>query len=297
MLVSVIFIVRRVLQFEIDFGFDAAVWLGLFFTALGIALGIVFTAYFFWWLLRELSGIALDSGFVVKVYCLSNLYKYIPGGIMYVVGRNRLSLEIDELSHSKVLGATLLEGVFTALMAVAFAVLFSYEYFAYFLQEVSQIVWLVLGIGLVVGLAVLIVLREPVARSLQEFAEGASGFSLRMLFWLLVRSLFVVVIMGGGFTVALMLLGQPVSASQFLLISSMYLLAWLAGFLTPGTSGGMGVREAAIIIIMGSFVDAGLLVSAAIVHRILNIAGDLMAYLIQFPLRYIIARALPLRST
>jgi hypothetical protein len=53
-----------------------------------------------------------------------------------------------------------------------------------------------------------------------------------------------------------------------------YVVAWLAGLLTPGSPAGMGVREIALLALLGSrFAEADLLM-AVVVSRGITLAGD-----------------------
>jgi hypothetical protein len=55
-------------------------------------------------------------------------------------------------------------------------------------------------------------------------------------------------------------------------------LAWIAGFVTPGSSAGFGVREAVLIVVLQSSLDreAGVLVALAL--RLVTLAGDLLFF-------------------
>jgi len=56
------------------------------------------------------------------------------------------------------------------------------------------------------------------------------------------------------------------------------LLAWLAGFLTPGAPSGAGVREIIMHVFLGNMVSIELLLMAMVIHRVVAAAGDVAAY-------------------
>jgi len=283
MLVSVIFIARRILQTDIEFSFYVAEipWLVLISAFIGS--NTVISAFFFWWLVQRLTGCKLERRFSVLVYCISNLYKYLPGSVMYALGRNRLAVEVDGISHAKVFGATLIEGVFSVLAALAFAGLFASGQFYDAIRRVNVSIWIVTGVvigGVVLTGAVLaFFFRKRLALALHTFVEGTGGFSIRIIFWVAARSFLVMFITGMGFVFVLALLGHPLALQQFTLLMGMYALSWMLGFMVPGAPGGLGVREAALLLVVGGTVEESLLVTAVIMHRVLSIGGDVLAYI------------------
>jgi len=282
MLASLFFVGQRILQLDLSFAFPLPVLGGLFFTALLIAINILFIAFFFWWLLQRLSCLSLPPFFCVKIYNQANVYKYIPGGFMSVLGRGRLSLAIKELSLAKVYGASFIEGVFSVFTAILLVAIISFSQLIEILHGLPALFWFI-----VVFAALTIIFLfgfQPVTDCnrlmllTKKAKECFAGLNLRVSFWMVVRCLINLLLMASGFALVLWLLGYNMNGMAFLRAGSMFLLAWLAGFLTPGTSGGLGVREATLLLVMAN-VDDVLLLNAAITHRFLNILGDLLAYL------------------
>ena len=282
MLISFVFIIQRIIQYDIDLSFSPLIWVGLLLVALAIGCGLIFAAFNFRWLLGNLSGLYLEPRFTIKIYCISNLYKYLPGSVMYVIGRNRLALDIDSLTHVKVAGATILEGLFIALAATVIAGLFIYNYFVYFVSQIGSIIWLVISLlSLILAIGV-IFFRKALIAGLRAFKEGTMGFSFRAGTRLMASCLLIMLVLSSSFAVLLMMLGQPVAWYQITTVMGLYVLSWLVGFMTPGAPGGLGVREAVMLMIMGGIMDEGLLLYAIVIHRVLTIAGDVIAYGIAF---------------
>ena len=50
----------------------------------------------------------------------------------------------------------------------------------------------------------------------------------------------------------------------------------------PGASGGIGVREFALLLLLSPFYSKDLVVTVIVVHRIITILGDLLAYVLIF---------------
>lgn len=53
---------------------------------------------------------------------------------------------------------------------------------------------------------------------------------------------------------------------------------WLVGYLTPGAPGGIGTREATLILLLGSTTPEGTAVLAAALFRLVTVAGDALAF-------------------
>jgi uncharacterized membrane protein YbhN (UPF0104 family) len=60
----------------------------------------------------------------------------------------------------------------------------------------------------------------------------------------------------------------------------MYSLSWLAGYITPGVPGGIGIREAMMTVLFESNVVSETIVSTMLIFRIINIIGDVFAYIL-----------------
>jgi len=278
MIASFVFIVRRIMQYDIDLSFSPLMWIGLLLVALAIGCGLIFAGFNYRWLLGNLSGLYLEPRLTIKTYCVANLYKYLPGSVMYVLGRNRLALDIEGLTHAKVAGATVLEGLFIALAATVIAGLFIYNYFVYFASRISSIIWAIIGLLVLVLVIGATFFRKNLLAGLKAFTEGVRGFNLWAMVRLMGACVLIMLVLGGSFVVLLIMLGQPVALHQVTTIIGLYVLSWLVGFMTPGAPSGLGVREAVMLMVMGGVMDEYVLVYAAVVHRVLTIIGDIIAY-------------------
>ena len=54
----------------------------------------------------------------------------------------------------------------------------------------------------------------------------------------------------------------------------MFLLAWLIGFITPGAPGGIGVREASVLVTTSAIMGPGPALLFAAATRIVTLGGD-----------------------
>jgi len=240
-------------------------------------------------LVANVSGVFVRYPLAVKVYTVSNLYKYIPGGVMYVLGRNRLAIETAELSHGKVVLSTVLEGAIFSLAAITISVAYASDHSIHYIRQVyiPPVAILLLGLAALISILILYLLRHRLSVFLSKLKKSVKGlhftaFAKRFAFASALISLWA-----GTFLVTLMLLGQPVTPSLGFTVMGLYTLSWLAGLLAPGAPGGLGIREAVILMFMSGMLNEHILLPAIVMHRALNVAGDVAAYGMSFVFGYV----------
>ena len=79
-------------------------------------------------------------------------------------------------------------------------------------------------------------------------------------------------------TAAYLLFDVP--AAQMGLFLGTYLFSWIIGFITPGAPGGIGIREAVMVLMCGSFMSTETIMLYAVTMRIISTLGDVVAFLV-----------------
>jgi len=198
-------------------------------------------------------------------YEKTDISKYLPGNIFHLVGRQALAskLQLSQVNMAKV--AT----IHTIMILVA--TIIASTLFALFSIDVQLYMKALLVIA---ALAAIIVIR---------FLFPSMAFVKKLK----ITSLFVLSISIHGVMLAMIIaysLGDW-SPSLFLKIASIYIISWLIGFVTPGASGGLGVREGAFIAIL-QFIHFPLasetVLFAILLIRLINILSDIIMYLLTF---------------
>jgi len=286
MIVSLGFVVRRFMNEEIDFALLTSPWViaGLVGVALVEGIGLVLAGVNYRAMVFNVSGIKVDSKLGVKVYCESNLYKYIPGGVMYVLGRNRLAIETEGLGHGKIALATVVEGALFAIAALVVAVSFSFDYSMTYIRQTfdtaTSFVPIVAGLLLIAVVIPGYIFRKKIAPQLSKLFDSLQ----KPVAWVLLKrfafALMLMALWGASFVAVLALMGQPMTLGLAVPILGLYLLAWMAGFLTPGAPSGLGVREVVMYMFFGGIVYSPALLAAMVLHRVLTVMADVLAYLI-----------------
>ncbi|MCL2571528.1 MAG: hypothetical protein FWE11_03915 [Defluviitaleaceae bacterium] len=284
MVASLVFLGRRLFSYQADFEISSlitsTVIIGLVLVTLFEGFGILLASFNFRALVKNVSGFLVDRPLAMVVYTVSNLYKYIPGGVMYVAGRHRLAVETEALSHSKVALSTVLEGIIIAFAAIVLIIVTVFDHAAEYLRyvELPTAVVVVLIAVVVIAGSVLFSLRKKIADKMQKLFEHMRVLSPLVLLKRFGFGLILMTLWGGTFLATLMVMGQPLTPSQVPTVIGLFLLSWLAGFLTPGAPSGLGIREVVILMFMGGILNEEILLSAMIMHRIVAAVGDVTAY-------------------
>jgi len=286
MIVSLGFIGRRLFgyltaeDFDRSFLSSSTVIMGLLGVALVEGLGIFLAGINFRSLIRNVSGISTEPTLSATVYTSANLYKYIPGGVLYVAGRNRLAVETEGLGHGKVAFATVVEGALVAVAAILVAVLNAYDHTVSYLRyvDVLPIIGIIVAIIVLALIPIIYIFRQKISTGWKYLTSNMEELTFLVVFKRFGFALLLMALWGGSFAATLALLGQSMNLGLVSTIVGLFILSWVAGFLTPGAPSGLGIREAVMLMFMGGVVDGGLLIIAMIIHRVLTVMGDLIAY-------------------
>ncbi|HKO88593.1 MAG TPA: hypothetical protein VJU83_08755 [Burkholderiales bacterium] len=192
----------------------------------------------------------------VSVYGTSQLAKYVPSNVFQFAGRQALG------AAAGLPPWPLLKSVFWELASLSSAgALLAALTLPSLWTEVSA--WAALSLYLLaVGMALLLIPRI-FGKALALAWSWHSGFLL---------------IAGFSFVVVLGLVTGDWWGERSLVVCGAYLLAWLAGLLTPGAPAGVGVREVVLYALLHSMVSQSDLITAIVLGRIVTVSGDVVFY-------------------
>ena len=291
MLIALIFVFRRLfyMREDLDFTILSSAWVIIALLLIMLLEGsfVILASINYRSIVMNVSGVFVPFYTAVKIYNITNMYKFIPGGLVQVIGRNRLALETKDLGHGKVAFSTLIEGILWAVAGILISIIYAFDYFLYYIRQLDIMPW----IGLILILIILITIpiyyrfRIPLKERLKNIRADAKK-PLRII---LVKHLFFMLIMisfwGISFLATLTVLGQSLTLSLGILIAGLYILSWVLGYLTPGAPSGLGIREFVLLMSLGGIVNEEVLLSAIVMHRVLQIIGDIVAYIFSVSLK------------
>jgi glycosyltransferase 2 family protein len=210
----------------------------------------------------------------IRIYARTGIAKYLPGNIFHLVGRQVLGRALG-VSQARLAVATAAEIALSLLSVwlVASAV------FAALPGPISRglsLLGLALGALAATAFVSPSLLRRaapwtaPILDRVVGDARGAEfGFALALN---LAFFLCLAIIAGSVFRA---LTGEALPLMQ---VGAVYLCAWLAGYIVPGASGGLGVREAALLVLLDEAAGEPPLLAFALAMRLQSILGDLMLF-------------------
>jgi uncharacterized membrane protein YbhN (UPF0104 family) len=83
---------------------------------------------------------------------------------------------------------------------------------------------------------------------------------------------------GVVFAGVLSIAGAELTPGGWGLAAASYVVAWLAGLLTPGAPAGIGVRELVLTLLLAGIAAPALVVLAVLLGRVVTVVGDLLFF-------------------
>ena len=281
MLAAIYYIVRTLLRIEIDFSVIQLTRERILVLAFAFLVCIL-VVYLFGlvWLsvLQALSVERLQPFVLLQVYVKTNIGKYLPGNLMHFVARN-LVVHKQGLSHQKIAFSSFLEMIFVVIILFFYFVLLKRQELAVLLQEIPYfktsfliIIPLVLLLLLFFSYRKRIYLKEKLQRI--SFSRLILAFLSSFLIYTVAFSL-----LGLSMAFLIAAFGNiELSASDYLHISLMYALAWLAGVIVIGAPGGIGIRESFLLIFLSPLYGEDIVLVSSLLHRFVFILGETAAF-------------------
>ena len=202
-------------------------------------------------------------------FAKTEISKYLPGNIFHFVGRQVLAskLDITQIEMAKI------SALFSFYLLTA--TIYTSTIFAFFSQGIpSYILILMLLASITITLIIAFTYTSfPIHRKISMNISLALSVA------------FQGVMLG---IIVLFLSEQPLGIGLFFLCVSIYIISWLIGFVTPGASGGLGVREGTFIAITSYLhidISADIIIFSVLLVRLINIFIDIILFLSTYILK------------
>ncbi len=287
-LLSVAFIIDRVIKYNINFTFSLWSYIALIVSTIFYSLLVITFALLFHSLLEILSTNEISKNNSILVYCKSNLYKYLPGNIFHYVGRNQIAVD-SGTSHGTVVAATITEMLLLILSAIITVTIFAGQHAYYWLTHKytgENIAIILLVFSLTICIAFLLYkFNSHIKKWFLIFTTQIKHIEYEATFKYMLVYILSFVLNGAMFIIILRSISGNFNNNLILPVIGMYTLSWLIGFVTPGAPGGLGIREAIMITLLVGIVEVQLVLTAVILYRIVTILGDVIAFTIATQLK------------
>lgn len=224
-----------------------------------------------WWLLlRALANRSITPSSAVAGHLRAQIAKYVPGNVFHFAARH-IHARRQGLDHLQVATAAVAESLLLVAVAVSLSIAVPALAMPDALQWLAPWRWLIV-VGLFVLFAVFYLLRFrgriPVGE--RAWHAGIGGIlgatACYVLFFVLAATAFW------------SLLQAP--AMDALALLPTIAICWLGGFLVVGSPGGLGVREALLVGLLGPALGEAPALYAALAFRGVTILADAALFLV-----------------
>jgi len=283
MAIAVVFLVRRFLSFGVDFTelFTAQTLPSLMLVTAAI-MAAIFIGSVCWTIwLSFFSNQKVPVLPTYSVYARSNLAKYLPGNFAHYAMRQLYGASLG-IKQKELLFSSILEVFCLALTAFVLTLLLAKDVFVRFLLDSFQRGWvlpvLIVVIAVLVIGALIFMKKKNISFSevLGYLKQKAFRVSLAAAIGLIACNLAI-------YGITLMVLfgsSADISGANGLLIVSTGIVSWFIGFITPGVPGGIGVREAVMLLMLSPVFPDDVILYAAVVQRLAFIFSDIFSWVI-----------------
>ncbi len=249
--------------------------ISLFLSFLFCVLSIYMNAYA-WKYIVKWFGQEFKSNNLVSFYVLTNILKYVPGGVWHFVERFNF---IKKLSNPQIaLYSTLIEPYFMlsgSFLLASLGLIFSPFYFflifpLLFLNR--KFIFLILKILRSLKGKLFEVLRLPNSKGqFEERINIVSFFPSRALFLEIafVLSKFI------GFYICLNTFYTS-NTLNIIFLLVIFSLSWSIGLVVPAAPGGVGVFEACLLLFVGKSIPENIILISLVCFRVISTSADLL---------------------
>lgn len=226
----------------------------------------------------------------------SQIAKYIPGNVFHYLGRHLLSKNVG-IPNGIIINSIFAETVLLILSST-FIFLISvivYDYKDFVFEGINN---LFISASIIAGIIIVLfivaffiikyipgikekLIRHNMVVNLKSL--NISKLSIQLLSGLLLCIVFF--FFSGSIMWFLNDYFWGGSYILFLFFIGTNAVAWVAGFLTPGASGGIGVREVVIIALLSPYIGQPQALILAIILRLITISGDLLNFIVTYLFR------------
>lgn len=208
----------------------------------------------------------------ISVYASSSIMKYLPGNVFHYVARNIAGGKLGK-SQGHLAAASVFEIMFSLLSAMFLPAIIFLFVPAPFFQELFRLCAIAFSLVLL-GLLFFPQMFERLA-SLLPASLSITWLPKNIPSAMLSNIAGFVSIMCGAALLGYFILPQEVSPFS---AGALFIMAWMVGFVTIGAPGGVGVREAFLVMVLTPLSGGPDALVFAILMRMATTLGDVMLY-------------------
>lgn len=261
--------------------FEHPILLLISMTSIAVMYSIALGVYTFGWrlILNFISNTRIDYKSVYIVFSKSNIAKYIPGNVANYVSRNIIGNRFG-WNHKHIALSSILEVGLVVCSSVVISLALGFEYQKRFLfrfidDKISSYSILFMLMTSIIVLLFILKKKTYLTGLIQSFTLNEL---FRMAVGVFLAFGVTLVVFGISFVILLFYVTRTnMSVYQISNVIGMYMVSWAIGYLTPGSPGGLGVRESILIISLSPIFGHEVIAVVSILHRLACIIGDILS--------------------
>ena len=281
MAVAVVFLVRRFLSFQVDFSelFTVKTVPGIIFMTVAVMATLIIGSWVWNIWLSFFSKHKVSALATYSVYAKSNIAKYLPGNVAQYALRQLFGSSLG-IKQKELLFSTILEIFCMAFAAIILSLVFAKNVLFTYLSDIFQKSWTLPVLIIIIVLLVVIVIiflkkRISISEVIAYLKQKTFCFSM-------IKNLGLMICYMAIYGITLYALFYIIANvnSHIILIISAGIVSWCVGFLTPGVPGGIGVREAVLLLMLSPVISDEIVLFVALIQRIAYIISDVLSWII-----------------
>jgi hypothetical protein len=244
-----------------------------------------FTIALNWRLLLRDQDVHVSLLHVWQMVAVSQIGKYLPGNVGHFAGRAVLGKE-QGIPLGVTVATTSIETIWNVIVGAALTLLalaLGIGGFESVLEDsfaTTEMLVALLLVSVAAPTVGIMVMNRVFPRLSLKLGGGALVKPPRVVTSLVVGG----IILFNLFVLGAVLKLQATSVFQahggnFFLFALLFSVAWIIGYLVPGSPGGMGVREAMMLLLFTPVIGAGATLGISVTMRVTSILGDGLAFL------------------
>ena len=244
-----------------------------------------FTIALNWRLLLRDQDVHVSLLHVWQMVAVSQIGKYLPGNVGHFAGRAVLGKE-QGIPLGVTVATTSIETIWNVIVGAALTLLalaLGIGGFESVLEDsfaTTEMLVALLLVSVAAPTVGIMVMNRVFPRLSLKLGGGALVKPPRVVTSLVVGG----VILFNLFVLGAVLKLQATAVFQahggnFFLFALLFSVAWIIGYLVPGSPGGMGVREAMMLLLFTPVIGAGATLGISVTMRVTSILGDGLAFL------------------
>lgn len=281
MFIAILFLLKKMMSIKINVA-DYITYKNViyFIILLFLQILVVFFLCIPWKLIIQIiSSTKINFRLILRIHTETNILKYVPGNVFQYIGKGKIC-EFVDVKITKVYLATIVDFIINIIASILISAIFSFQNFKFYIVEYKHIYLMLLIIGSISLIAVYLILKRKktlinIFKYLQ-IIENIHKYILCLLCYI------ILIIFNSCLYLAIIILifRTPINFTTGLNIIGIFTFAWIIGFITPGVSGGIGIRESMMIIVAGQVLPESVIITSMILFRILSIGADFFAYIL-----------------